>query len=139
LAAIRTRSCGGRPSSALFHEPDNVIALNKLGVVRDLQGRHAEAREAYSHAISVAPTSADLQINLGMSLALAGRTSEASRLLRGIALDPEARQTWRNELLNALTLAGDGAWARHELSIDPVQPPQGNAAIAEKTEPTLTG
>lgn len=124
---------------ALSHEPDNVVALNNLGVVRDLQGRHAEAREAYSHAISVAPTSADVQINLGMSLVLAGRTSAASRLLRGIASDPEARQAWRPELLNALTLAGDGAWAQQELPINPVERPQGNTAIAENAEPTPKG
>jgi Flp pilus assembly protein TadD len=117
--------------AALSHEPDNVIALNNLGVVRDLQGRHADAQEAYSHAISVAPTSADVQINLGMSLALSGRTSEASRLLHDVASDPVARQAWRKELVSALTLAGDGAWARQELPINPILPPQNNAVFAE--------
>jgi Flp pilus assembly protein TadD len=123
--------------SALSHDPDNVIALNNLGVVRDLQGRHEDAQEAYSHALSVAPTSADVQINLGMSLALSGRTAEASRLLHAVASDPEARQAWRKELINALTLAGDGGWAQQELLIDPVQPPLANTAVAESAGPTL--
>jgi Flp pilus assembly protein TadD len=122
--------------AALSREPDDVIALNNLGVVRDLQGRHADAQAAYSHAISVAPTSADVQINLGMSLALSGRTTEASRLLRGMASDPGVTQVWRKELVKALTLAGDGEWARQELPIDALQPLQSKAAVAENTEPT---
>jgi Flp pilus assembly protein TadD len=122
---------------ALSHDPDNVIALNNLGVVRDLQGHHAEAQEAYSHAMAIAPTSVDVQINLGMSLALAGRTSEASSLLRGIAAEPEARQAWRKELINALTLAGDGAWVRQELPIDPTRLPQAGAAVADQTDPAV--
>ena len=121
---------------ALAHEPDNVIALNNLGVVRDLQGRHADAQEAYAHAISVAPLSTDVQINLGMSLALAGRTSEATRLLHDIASDPEARQAWRQELVNALTLAGDGAWAQHELPAGPILPMQGTTLVADNPGPS---
>jgi Flp pilus assembly protein TadD len=125
--------------SALSRDPDNVTALNNLGVVRDLQGRHTEAQEAYTHAISIAPMSADVQINLGMSLALSARTSEASRLLRGIASDPEARQAWRKELTNALTLAGDGAWAQQELPIDSTQPLPDKTLVAESGEPPIKG
>jgi Flp pilus assembly protein TadD len=123
--------------SALSREPDNAVALNNLGVVLDLQGRHTDAQAAYSHAISVAPTSADVQINLGMSLVLSGRTAEASRLLRGIASDPEVRQAWRKELVNALTLAGDSEWARQELPTDALQPVQSKMAVAEQAGSAL--
>jgi Flp pilus assembly protein TadD len=119
--------------SALTHDPANVVALNNLGVVRDLQGRHAEAQEAYNEALAVAPGSADVQINLGMSLALSDRSAEAVQLLRGVAAVPGANQAWRPELLAGLTLAGDGAWAQQMLQSDPVQTPQGLRFVAEGT------
>jgi tetratricopeptide (TPR) repeat protein len=99
--------------SALSREPDNVIALNNLGVVRDLQGRHAEARGLLACHFRCADERR-LADKFGNVAGAGGPHSDASRLLRGITSDPEARQTWRNELLNALTLAGDGAWARHD-------------------------
>ena len=71
--------------AALSYEPDNVIALNNLGVSRDMQRRNAEAQDAYRHALTVSPESTDVQVNLGMSLALSGHAGEAVPLLRGIA------------------------------------------------------
>jgi Flp pilus assembly protein TadD len=106
---------------ALAHGPDNVIALNNLGVVRDLQGRHTDAQQAYYHALAVAPASADVQINLGTSLALSGHTAEAVRLLRGVAADPSAARAWRKELVAALTLAGDRQGAQQALVTNSMQ------------------
>jgi Flp pilus assembly protein TadD len=124
------RAAEGGFLSALAIEPDNVLALNNLGVVRDLQGRHADAQESYSHALSVSPASADVQINLAMSLALSGHSTEASRLLRSMASDQSVARDWRKELTAALTLAGDGEWARRELPAN-ARPPQSMVAAIE--------
>jgi hypothetical protein len=57
-------------------------------VVRDLQGRFAEAQEAYRHALVAAPDSTDVQMNLGMSLALA---AQGTQTVRGaVATSPAA-------------------------------------------------
>jgi Flp pilus assembly protein TadD len=105
--------------AALALQPDNVVALNNLGVVRDLQGRNAEAQEAYGRALSIAPESADVRINLGTSLAVSGRHAAAARLLREVAAGPDAARAWSKELLAGLTIAGDGAWARMALQAEP--------------------
>jgi Flp pilus assembly protein TadD len=105
--------------TALVADPDNVVALNDLGVVRDLQGHAAEAQSAYEHALSVAPDSPDTRINLGMSLAASGHDREAVSMLRDVAADPSVKQSYRDQLLAGLTLAGDGAWAMTALAPSP--------------------
>jgi Flp pilus assembly protein TadD len=105
---------------ALAGEPDNVLALNNLGVVRDLQGRHVEAQEAYHRALAISPESGEVRVNLGMSLALSGHRAEASRLLRVLAEEPGAARLWRTELLAGLALAGDEPWAQLVLQSEPV-------------------
>jgi Flp pilus assembly protein TadD len=138
LAKSDPRSAEAAFLSALTSDPDNVVALNNLGVVRDLQGRNAEAQEAYNAALTVAPGSADVQINLGMSLALSGRSAEAVQLLRGVVAVPGASRAWRHELLAGLTLAGDGPWAQQMLQGDPAQTPQDPAFAAEGTRLAAT-
>jgi len=115
LAKSDPRSAEAAFLSALKYEPDNVIALNNLGVVCDLQGHSAEAQQAYRHALIVSPQSVDVQVNLGLSFALSGHSEEACQLLRSAAADPSAAQAWRKELISALTLAGDGRWAKQTL------------------------
>jgi Flp pilus assembly protein TadD len=119
--------------AALAYEPDNVIALNNLGVSRDMQGRNAEAQDAYRHALTVSPESTDVQVNLGMSLALSGHAGEAVPLLRGIAADPGAAQAWRKELVAALSVAGDARWAHQTL--DTGSAPPDTSAIAAAAVP----
>jgi Flp pilus assembly protein TadD len=99
--------------AALALEPDNLIALNNLGVVRDLQGRNDEAQAAYRQALDLAPGSSEVQINLGLSLAVSGRKAEAVQVLRPVAAAmPAAGQTLNRQLVAALDIAGDGAWAK---------------------------
>ena len=64
--------------AALARQPDSVVALNNLGIARDLQGRHAEAQQAYRKALAIAPEMADVKTNLGLSLALAGQANQAA-------------------------------------------------------------
>ena len=101
--------------AAMRTDATNVIALNNLGVARDLEGRNTEAQEAYHLALELSPNSNDVKINLGRSLAAAGRNADAVALLRQVAGDPRAAQQWHSQLVAALTLAGDGAWAQKEL------------------------
>jgi Flp pilus assembly protein TadD len=131
LAKSDPRSAEAAFLSALNRDRYNIVALNNLGVVRDLQGRNAEAQEAYNEALTVAPSSADVQINLGTSLALSGRSAEAVQLLRGVAAVPGATRAWRHELLAGLTLAGDGPWAQRMLQTDRAPTPQDPAFAAE--------
>ncbi|MFO1028563.1 MAG: tetratricopeptide repeat protein [Acetobacteraceae bacterium] len=129
--------------AALEHDPDNITALNNLGVVRDLQGRNAEAQTAYRHALDVSPASADVQINLGMSLAVAGRKDDAVLVLRSAAAMPGAAEGLRKELVAALNLAGDGAWATTALrddrgySLPPVGPGSSRVAVAVAPRPSM--
>ena len=51
--------------AALATQPDSVVALNNLGIARDLQGHHAEAQQAYRQALALAPKMADVKTNLG--------------------------------------------------------------------------
>jgi Flp pilus assembly protein TadD len=88
-------------------DANNAIALCDLGVARDLQGHHAAAQEAYRLALSAAPTSVAVQVNLGLSLALAGDASGAIRLLRPLAVAPDAPPRIRQNLALALTLSGN--------------------------------
>ncbi len=106
--------------SALKYDSANITALNNLGIARDMQGRFGDAEDAYYQALASSPGSGEVQVNLGLSLALSGHADEAVRLLRGVAADPAAAQAWRKELTDALTLAGDGPWAQQMLHADPV-------------------
>jgi Flp pilus assembly protein TadD len=131
LARSDPRAAEAAFLTALAREPDNVVALNNLGVVRDLQGRNAEAQKAYDYALTVAPGSTDVQINLGTSLTLSGHNAEAVQLLRDVANTPGVAQAWGQRLIAALTLAGDGPWAQQLLQADQFQAPQDPIFAAE--------
>jgi Flp pilus assembly protein TadD len=92
--------------AALARQPDNVLALNDLGIARDMQGHHAPAQIAYRQALAVAPDSADVRTNLGLSLALSGNETQAVGMLRPIATAPEATSLQRADL--AMAVAGTG-------------------------------
>lgn len=100
------------------HDPHNATAENDLGIARDLQGRHADAEAAYRAAISAMPENQAIQINYGLSLALAGHPAEALRVLRPIAENPDATPRARQDLAVALTLSGDTEGAEKLLGKD---------------------
>ncbi len=91
----------------LDRDPHNTAALNNLGVARDLQGKHADAQEAYRRALEVQPGLASARENLGLSLALSGNPQEGAQMLDQVAQedgpsDRKARDNWAV----ALTLSG---------------------------------
>jgi Flp pilus assembly protein TadD len=108
--------------AALRTDATSVTALNDLGVARDLEGHYSQAQEAYHLALALSPNSDDIKINLGRSLAAAGHNADAVTVLRQVAANPQAVQQWRHQLVAALTLAGDGAWAQDVLGNEPNRP-----------------
>lgn len=84
--------------AALVEQPHNVLALNNLGIARDMQGDHPGAQEAYRRALAVSPKSLDVQTNLGLSLALSGDGTKAVKMLEPIATAAAATPMQRANL-----------------------------------------
>jgi len=103
---------------ALQREPRNAVALNDLGIARDLQGRHDDAQAAYRQALAANPDMSAAQVNLALSLAMSGRSRDAVQLLRPMASDPGASRQLRHNLAAVLTMAGDKTEAERILSAD---------------------
>ena len=115
-------------AKAVAQEPENIVALNNLGITRDLLGRHVEAQDAYRTALMVDPELADVKVNLGLSLTMSGRAAEAADLLRPLVEHADATQEWRNAAAMAMTLAGDRDGAR--LALDGIDSGKPAAAMA---------
>jgi Flp pilus assembly protein TadD len=103
---------------ALQHEPRNAVALNNLGIARDLQRHHADAQVAYRQALAANPGMSAAQVNLALSLAMGGRPRDAIQLLRPLASDPGASRQFRHDLAAVLVMSGDKAEAERILSKD---------------------
>lgn len=99
-------------------DPHNAVALNDLGIARDLQRHHAEAQAAYRQALAADPQMSAAQVNLALSLAMSGQTGEAVRLLRPMTEQPGAPRKLRNDLAAALVMAGARSEAERILSAD---------------------
>lgn len=93
--------------AALVSQPDNVLALNDLGIARDMLGRHEDAQTAYRQALALSPESTDVQTNLDLSLALSGDRAGAAQTLPPVASAPVATpMQWANP---AVATAGPSA------------------------------
>lgn len=88
--------------AALAKQPDNIIALNNLGIARDMQGHHTEAQQAYRQALTVMPDMPDVTTNLGLSLALSGDGGQAVQVLQPIATASDATPLNRADLAVAM-------------------------------------
>ena len=95
----------------LDRRPRNPVALNNLGIARDLQGRHASAQTAYGEAIAAMPDMRAAHVNLALSYALSGRGAEAVRIARPIATAPGATVRERHVLAAVLGMAGQSSEA----------------------------
>ena len=90
---------------------DDPSVEGALGVARDSMGDHAGAQASYRAGLALAPTSAPLRNDLGLSLALAGKYPEAISVLTALAADPTASARNRLNLALVYGLAGDDAKA----------------------------
>ena len=91
-------------SEALKGEPRSAVALNNIGISRDLQGRHGEAQIAYSEAIAASPEMRAPRVNLALSLALSGKTAEAVTIMRPIGGRPDASIRERHDYAAVLAM-----------------------------------
>lgn len=113
----------GNPAAAeamfadvLAREPNNAIALNNIGIARDLQGRHREAQPSYRAARQADPRMTGASVNLGLSLVLSGDMAEAVRELTPLAAAPDAPATVVENLGIALAASGDSVEATRVLA-----------------------
>ena len=117
---------------AISREPRNDVALNDLGIARDLQGRHTDAQTAYREALGINPEMAAAEVNLALSLAMSGHSRDAVQLLQPLANRPNATEQMRHDFAAVLTMSGDRPGAETILSKDlpPDQVQQALAAFA---------
>lgn len=132
LGRLRLRSDAAH-AQVLFlavvqREPQNVVALNDLGIAYDLQGNHAGAQAAYRKALGSDPTRRATEVNLALSMALSGRAAEAVPLLRPLATDAAATKRERHDLAAAFALSGNDKAARQILATD-LSPDQVDSAM----------
>ena len=102
-------------AEVLIRQPGNAIAMNNMGIARDLQGRHGEAQAAYRAARAVDPKMTGASVNLGLSQVLAGDMHEAVRTLTPLAALADAPATVHENLGIALAALGDTAEAKRVL------------------------
>jgi Flp pilus assembly protein TadD len=103
---------------ALSQDPRNGVALNDLGIARDLQGRHTDAQTAYRSALGVDPDMRAAQVNLALSLAMSGQSRDAVQLLRPLASKPDASPQVRHDMAAVLAMSGSRTEAEQILSKD---------------------
>ncbi|MDP2332516.1 MAG: tetratricopeptide repeat protein [Reyranella sp.] len=93
--------------AALQADSRDYRSLNALGVVLDMQGRHADAQAKYRQGIEVAPDYLPLRNNFGLSLAISGHPQEAIAQLAPLAASRLADGRVRQNLAFAYAMAGD--------------------------------
>lgn len=78
-------------------QPENVAALQGLGVIHDLNANYPEAERHYLEALRIAPRDPDLLSNLGYSYSLQGRFPEAEQALQAaLEIEPNHRTALYN-------------------------------------------
>jgi Flp pilus assembly protein TadD len=105
-------------AAAIADDPGNAAAFNDLGIARDLQGRHQAAVKPYEEALLLQPGDIPTEVNLGLSLALAGDATDALQYLGPLAASAQATPKIRQDYATALIAAGRFAQARRVLAID---------------------
>ena len=130
LAYAKALSAAGRFEQAL-RVVDNAMnpvtpdwdALSVRGAILDQMGRPAEARQAYTQALLLAPNEARLHANMGLSYAMTGELIQAETHLRQAAALPGATSKVRQNLALVLGLQGrfEDARALYAAELPPEQ------------------
>jgi Flp pilus assembly protein TadD len=105
-------------AAAVQDDPGNAVALDDLGIARDLQGNYAGATQPYEQALLITPGSVPTEVNLGFSLALSGDSADALQYLGPLATGTDATPKIREDYAAALVAAGRTDEARQVLSVD---------------------
>jgi Flp pilus assembly protein TadD len=115
-------------TKAVQDDPKNAAAQNDLGIALDLQGNYAGATAPYKQALLLAPGVTATEVNLGLSLALAGNGQEALQYLGPLATSTEATPKIREDYAVALLATGRRDEAKQVLSVD-LTPDQARALL----------
>jgi Flp pilus assembly protein TadD len=116
--------------AAVRDDPSNAAALNDLGISLDLQGKYAAATQPYQQALLLQPGTTATEVNLGMSEALSGDSTDALQYLGPLATGQDATPKIREDYATALVAAGRMDEARQILSID-LAPDQVTALLSD--------
>ncbi|TVR08321.1 MAG: hypothetical protein EA385_10375 [Salinarimonadaceae bacterium] len=92
--------------------------LSAQGTVADQRGDHARAQGFYEAALRIQPDEPSVMSNLGLSLALTNRLTEAEATLAKAAADPRADQRVRQNLALVYGLQGKFKEAETTLARD---------------------
>lgn len=97
---------------ALSKNPNDVRALVNKAIALDMMGNHNDAQGLYLRADALSPGDDSIRNNLAMSMALAGRSQDASQMMQGMAEGPVAVPRIRNNMAVLAASSGDMARAR---------------------------
>lgn len=92
--------------------PADPEVVDDYGVALDLNGRYADAQNAYRRAISLDPSMVGPEINLGLSLGLTGHVAQGLALIRPYAIASDASQRTRENYALLLIACGKNDEAR---------------------------
>ena len=109
------RSELGALASALPHDPK---VLTDLGVAEDMLADHEAAQGHYRQALAVSPGSTCAEVDLGLSLALSGKSNQALAILGPFAEAADTPPKVRQDYALAVVLAGRTEDARMILGQD---------------------
>lgn len=106
LARNEPKLASDRFLAALTHEPQNVVAINGIGVSHDLFGNHHLARLEYARVLEIDPTHSNSINNLGLSLALQGSGERSVQILSDLARSELDDATIRQNLAIGFAVVG---------------------------------
>jgi Flp pilus assembly protein TadD len=101
------RQCIRAYQKAYAMDQNDLLSINGTAVCHDLMGMHAEAEKWYRIGLSKSPSNEKLKSNMGLSLALAGKTGEAIQILSEVIKSPDATSRDRQNLAMAYGLSGN--------------------------------
>lgn len=104
--------------TVLKREPKNMIALNNLGICRDLLHRHQDAQTAYRQALAIQPGLESTMVNLALSMAMTGQGDAAAAMLRPRATLDGASVKLKHDYAVVLAMAGHRPEAQRVLGQD---------------------
>lgn len=119
LATHHPKKCIHHFNAALRTHPNNITALNGLGVCYDLEKHHEKARSFYQRALEINPKATHVSANLGLSYTFTKDTlKKAITILEPIAKSRKATAKDRQNLALAYGLSGNTKKAAQIFSVD---------------------
>ncbi|WP_373952196.1 tetratricopeptide repeat protein [Vibrio pomeroyi] len=110
-------------------EASDDVAQNSLGVSYSLNKQYSKARESYSHALSLMPSSNEYRNNLAMAWILDGKPDQGIRILHPIFVRGEASVKLQLNLALAYALSGDSDSAKSIARAHLSQPEYANNSL----------